>query len=252
MREDMAQVIVERPRHGGGVKYPRGSARNTDRVSIEEWHKREAIRRPWQSHSWQKGLNENLAPLRRFIRSRLGRPWDKVYGEICERINRDSAVQLHIWQHLVQFVCTNPYEVTGDVHRRWWSAWAAFYVDPRSGLLRERRHKRKPSAAELAATRIRLGMDTIVPIDDGRCYDRIKELWYELELRDRPANGKVYDVAARRELSCNDRGAFRRYRGRDVYVARKRQLNTKEIRRVEAAIARSGRRRAKGGIIPAP
>ena len=37
MREDMAKVIVERPRHGGGVKFPRGSARATDRIPPDDW-----------------------------------------------------------------------------------------------------------------------------------------------------------------------------------------------------------------------
>src|SRR5688500_12073029 len=111
MRDDMAQVIVERPRYGGGIKYPRGSVRDTDRLPAEDWKRREGIGRPWRGRSGEKFLNENLSPLRRFLRSSVGRPWDKVYGEICERINRNSAVQLHIWQHLVQYVCTNPYEV---------------------------------------------------------------------------------------------------------------------------------------------
>ena len=116
MREDMAKVIVERPRHGGGLKYPRGSTRANDSLSIDQWHGREAMKRPWQQWSKQKHLNENLAPLRRFLRSRLGRPWDKVYGEICQRINRDSAVQLHIWQHLAQYVCTDPHVIRGGGH----------------------------------------------------------------------------------------------------------------------------------------
>src|SRR5688572_17613136 len=118
MRDDMAQVIVERPRYGGGVKYPRGSVRGTDRLSVEDWTRREGMVRPWRGRAGEKFLNENLAPLRRFVRSRVGRPWDKVYAEICERINCNSAVQLHIWQHLVDYVCTDPHLIAGDVAGR--------------------------------------------------------------------------------------------------------------------------------------
>src|SRR5688572_30014619 len=131
MREDMAKVIVERPRKRGGLKYPRGSVRGVDRMPLDDWPKRRGIRRPWQERHAEKFLNENLAPLRRFLQSNVGRPWDKVYGEICQRINRSSAVQLHIWQHLSDFVCTNAHEIEGYVGRRFHGRlWHDFYVDP--------------------------------------------------------------------------------------------------------------------------
>ena len=125
MRSDMAKVIVERPRTGGGFSFPRRRP-DCDRLEMDEWRSREGIRRPWGSN--RKGLNENLAPLRRYLQSQIGRPWDKVYSEICQHMNRDSAVQLHIWQHLMQFV-----SVTPRAERPWRSA--DFIVHPRTGLL---------------------------------------------------------------------------------------------------------------------
>ena len=70
-------------------------------------------------------------------RSNVGRPWTKVYSEVCERINRDSAVQLHVWQHLMQDVCTDPYVIQGDVRRWPGFEWCRFYVDPRGTPPRE-------------------------------------------------------------------------------------------------------------------
>src|SRR5688500_11192928 len=102
MRDDMAKLLVERPRVGGGVKYPRGAERPWKGVPLDERPHKESIKFSWnRAKTCPKWLNENLAPLRRFLRSRCGRPWDEVYSEICQRINRDSAVQLHIWQHLM-------------------------------------------------------------------------------------------------------------------------------------------------------
>src|SRR4051812_29056576 len=98
MRHDMAKVIVERPRHGGGAKYPRAAFRSDSHRQMEDHPRRTSAKRPWMEFGrGQKHLNENLAPLRRYLRSQVGRPWDKVYSEIRERINPDSAVQLHIW-----------------------------------------------------------------------------------------------------------------------------------------------------------
>jgi len=87
MRHDMAKVIVERPRWGGGMKFQRNAERKWQRVPLDERPRAEAIKERWrQSKVTLKQLNENLAPLRRFLRSRVGRPWDEVYSEICERI----------------------------------------------------------------------------------------------------------------------------------------------------------------------
>ena len=106
-------------------------------MPLEDRRTREGMRRSWQEYGRCKSLNENLAPLRRYLRSQVGRPWDNVYGEICERINRRSAVQLHIWQHLAEYVCTDPHVISGEVHRHGlFGSLRNFYVDPRTGLLR--------------------------------------------------------------------------------------------------------------------
>jgi hypothetical protein len=233
MREDMAKVIVERPRHGGGLKYPRGSARATDRIDREEWRKREGLRRPWIEHCFDKGLNENLAPLRRFLASSLGRPWDKVYGQICQRINRNSAVQLHIWQHLSDFVCTNPYEVDGDVGRRWYTRiHQDFYVDPRTGLLRRSSRLTKAQWGRMPPQGLSRQplQNPVVPINDNRCYEQIDGVWYELDLRKPPASGYVYG-----QVTFNPRLGYRQYRGRRLYVGAMLRLDVRAARRVGRA-----------------
>lgn len=51
-----------------------------------------------------KYLNENLSPLVNFLASRKGKHWDKVYSEICLHFKKDKAINLHIFQHLFQYV----------------------------------------------------------------------------------------------------------------------------------------------------
>ena len=155
MREDMAKVIVERPRRGGGVRFPRGAGRHQG--DFERLPRRQGINRPWTYGGDRKGLNENLAPLRRYLLSNVGRPWDRVFGDICERINVSSAVQLHIWQHVRDYVCLDAVRVEeggnnrhvpkngksrkhrirrgGYVDSRGRGIRKPFLVDPRSGLL---------------------------------------------------------------------------------------------------------------------
>jgi hypothetical protein len=236
MREDMAKVIVERPRHGGGVRFPRSSVAVRDELPMEDAWKRQSIRRPWTATSCYKGLNENLAPLRRYLRANLGRPWNKVYSEVCQRINRNSAVQMHVWQHLMLEVCTDPHIVRGDVGQGPWSfRWFGFYVDAKTGLLREnldhwRWHQRgaKPAKA----------IDRVA-IDDRHEHRLIDGLWYELELAPLPRGARaVYDMVLRRWCHVSDLKAIQAlYDGRRVYAARKRQLNKREIRKLPCVAA---------------
>ncbi|SRR6266480_293704 len=102
MRADMSRVIVERPRLGsrannddkGEMKLRQKALENEDLLPG-----RQSTARGRRAYS--KHLNEHLAPLRRFLNSRIGKHWSKVYAEIRENINPDSAVQMHIMQHLV-------------------------------------------------------------------------------------------------------------------------------------------------------
>jgi hypothetical protein len=226
----MAKVIVERPRHGGGFKYPRGSVRSTDRLAREDWHRREGIRHPWTLRGMNKGLNENLAPLRRFLRSHVGRPWDKVFAEICQRINRNSAVQLHIWQHLSDFVCTNPYEVAGEVGRRWYTRLRQdFYVDPRTGLLRRSPRLTKRQWGRMPGREFppQPLPNPVVPINENRCYEMIDNVWYELDLRKPPASGYVYG-----HVTFNPRLGYRQYRGRRLYIGAMLPLDGRAAQRI--------------------
>ena len=91
----------------------------------------------------EKSLNENLAPLLRFLRRRVGRPWDRVYAEITERVSGDSAVQRHILEHVFDFVERNVRTIDGVLcHSAQWLGVRplesrALYVCPRTGYLRQ-------------------------------------------------------------------------------------------------------------------
>jgi len=232
MREDMAKVIVERPRFGGGVRFPRTTAAVRDDLPLEESWKRQGMRRPWNWTPSRKMLNENLAPLVRYLRSNVGRPWNKVYSEVCQRINRNSAVQMHVWQHLMWEVCTDPHLVPqmlqGRVGRWPWSfRQYRFYVDPKTGLLRENpKYRQRFSHEAKPAERL-----DRVSIDAGREYRLLEGIWYEIELAPLPVGAQVYDMAMRQrssEISPEERARF--YGGRPVYAVKKRQLNKREIR----------------------
>ena len=229
MRDDTAKIIVERPRRGGGYKYPRARSGRTGRHGPDVLPSREGIGRPWSGNG--KWLNENLAPLRRYLRSQVGRPWDKVYGEICQHMNRDSATQLHIWQHLQMEVCLDPHVIAGEVSR--YGAWGhldEFFVHPRTGLLR-----RKVRRGRIGNRRRDEARADVVCIGSTRELRLIEGVWYELTLAPLPDAAEwADDVVLRKVAWPAPRSTLERFYRRPVYALTKRQLNTKEIRRLRA------------------
>lgn len=240
MRDDMAKVIVERPRRGGGVKYPRHAA-SWQRTTPEDWPRRQAMRSCWGDHYWwfRKSLNENLAPLWRFLRSRCGRPWDAVYSEISARIDASSAVQLHVLQHLWQDVCVNTRVRPRDgavcdskgLPLRDWARWRRplFYVHPvtRALCVNEPPPRRWPGAGA--------GDERdVVPKDASHQYRRINGIWYELTLAPIPRNGaaELWDMVHRKTVNFLTNREAIHCGGQWCYAVAKRQLNKREIRRL--------------------
>jgi hypothetical protein len=226
----MAKLLVERPRLGGGGKLRR--YRRFD--PTEDGPTRQSMSRNRDGRG--KILNENLAPLCRFLASNVGRPWNVVYSELREHVRIDSAIQLHILQHLWQFVernvilvdgvpCCGEGRSYGDPLRTW-RRGSAFYVHPTNGLLlpikkvwkRKRRPKPPPPKT----------------LPDGRQAHQINGIWYAVELADYvEGNPPVIDVVLG-EQSGHDswRTRLETYGSSYVYGIRKQQLGKREIRRL--------------------
>ena len=144
MRKDMFELIIERPRIGWRCgrkgRYATKSRTNPEALPCKE---------PMWFRGKTKSLNENLAPLRRFLERRVGRPWDSVWSELREFLSPKSAVHNHVFIHVWQYVERNPVIIDGIPHRPEASGskrdkffplsnycWRGFYVCPRTGLLR--------------------------------------------------------------------------------------------------------------------
>jgi hypothetical protein len=188
MREDMARVIVERPRNGG-----HGNRRGRHQ-EYEDLPAHEGMRRPWALRGDQKELNENLAPLRRYLARQVGRPWSKVYSEIAAHIRVDSAVQQHVRDHLRDFVAVAPRRNIGTWRSSYRDGlwWQELYVDPATDLLcrtdqlpeEKRRLRAKRSRPSVPVERIALAGDRELRLING--------IWYELSLA--PLPEPVYRV----------------------------------------------------------
>lgn len=145
----MAKVIVERPRIGSrnSSDDPKGWRRRRygKGNDPEDLPSKESMSRG-RKYGDDKQLNEHLRPLYRYLDKQVGRPWDKVFSEICERINMNSTVQRHIMQHVFDHVADKLH--VGDdgvpmIHysfggfRPIYDSWYKLYVHPVDGLLKK-------------------------------------------------------------------------------------------------------------------
>lgn len=182
MRDDMARVIVERPR------IPAFNSRKGRRRALEDLPTHEGLRRAQSLRGDRKQLNENLAPLRRYLERQVGRPWDKVYAEIAQRLRVDNTVQQHVRDHLRDFVAITPrrqiHDWRASIHSGLW--WQLLYVNPVTGLL-----CRTDLLPEVKARRRTIRHRTPAPIEriqlaKDRELRLIGGLWYEVKLAPLP------------------------------------------------------------------
>ncbi len=226
MRSDMHKVIVERPRLlRARWENKKTALRLTKQQSAQAMDAAEDYDsgpRRASSRRHEKWLNENLAPLRRYLMRQVGRPWDKVYGEIRQTIDTRSAIGLHVLQHLEDYVATDAFLEDGVVCEWRWRGGAmpvdGLYVHPKTGLLRFAKRRKTPRQQPPLET---------VRVNDTVQYQKIDGLWFCME----------YRPAAPDELVPGYHGKLVRaselgYRA--LVLARKQQCDRKTIRRIES------------------
>jgi hypothetical protein len=238
MRSDMATVIVERPRFGSSSRgKSKGYLRSLQRMGQEGLPAREGMKRRHQGHT--KSLNEHLGPLRRYLDSQVGRPWNKVFSEICAHIDRSSAVQDHVRDHVADYVATHVLEIDGEpCHGAgfWYGrplreiGWSHWYVCPRSGILkrvkpRKRSQNRRPKPPDAPR---------FVRVSDSLQCRLIDGVWHVVSLQPLPLpqegkNGPEWDVVLDQHASQIDFAMARKNYGDLVFASGKRRLARREL-----------------------
>jgi hypothetical protein len=225
MRSDMDKVIVERPRLGSRQKARKGYRKKWQRFTAEDYPQRESI---FAHKGRTKFFNEHLGPLRRYLRKQAGRPWNKVFAEICKNLRCDSVVQSHVRDHLYDFVAVNVVEIDGvmcygdgwkrglplDVRR-----WTILYVCPSTGILR------------VAEPRAPLPPTNRICVDASLQYHRIHGRWWEVRLRKVPAEADhCWDaLLGKPVVHCTSAELIARY-GFQSYALSARPLKPVEAR----------------------
>jgi hypothetical protein len=245
----MKKVIVERPRLGSrNNNDDKGQQKRFQKLAQDDGvgPKRESTSR--HRRNSQKQLNEHLKPLFRFLEGKVGKFWDKVYAEIRENINTNNAVQGHILQHLEHYVEKNVIEVRKGVFTdsKGDKIYDPFFVHPKTGCLTKNEdsgyfHKYSfggPNYGTAATPKFETVGD--------RTFKEIEGVWYELGLKPMPAPKPVPGKGRYYSPSFPDPPVFdkvlntslfeyanaRKLYGGNYYATMKRQLNSKEIKKL--------------------
>lgn len=254
MRQDMHELLKVLPCRGGGwakIKAPRtldeAPTQEPMRPRVGGWNLKE-------NHDW-------VTPVKRYLRSQVGRLWNDVFSDICAVNDPRSKTQYDLREYIRYAVHTNVVLVDGepqdtDGH----SIWRDHWVHPDTGILMA-----APEYKRRRWSGWRKKFDQ-VPIDATQKYVRVKGLWYLVTFapftreayaaatapiprqvadfnawysavltdRYRP---RIIDVVFGAELRRNYDDACRQLHnewGSAIYAVEKRQIGSREIKKVTA------------------
>jgi hypothetical protein len=141
MRHDMARVVTERPRRGHGNPSKKWGRRlRQDEFGAEDHGPARAPIAREHQYGWHcKEFSDVLGPLRRYLHTQVGRPWDKVWSDLTRNLDHRSLTGRHIVSHVMWDVERNAWlGADGRVYHRRRShtgTVSGLYVHPRTGLL---------------------------------------------------------------------------------------------------------------------
>ena len=244
MRSDMKKVVVERPRWGSRGRNRKFGARlrYVEGHDYEEQPKKALGFESYRGAKYaEKEFTDVLNPLERFLRSSLGRPWNKIYSELCAGRDKRKATSLQFFRRLENIVATNCYFdrngrlqvlIKGKERKV-----QGFYVHPVSGLLCEAPVKTESASRRECwraqeVTCLYLGSDLGYRKQDGIWY-RVK--WSRIVLKPEDPRIQPCDVFLKRKVHLNW--------GVNWVAIEKKQCNREELKELKRLLE-SGKARS--------
>lgn len=206
-----------------------------------------------------KSFSDNLNPLYQWLHSKVGQPWDRVYNELAQVMDFSTLAGQHILTHVWGYVEREVFIIDDIPHTaryhycrekrqarsilkplgKYWKGKGELYIHPETGIL---------SVAEIPQKKRSPRRQDYFFLDKYHQYHQLNGIWYLISFCDLPkpfvtyVDGvpKVHSVVVRdvlerqtityKELSSRNHTA--------IYAHHKRQCNKKEIRWIEAQIAK--------------
>lgn len=257
MRKDLNKVLCEHERHRSWDNFSNYRHKKVYAVGageeMENLPGRESMKERFNAGWNNKEFGENLTPLWGFVRKNVGRPWDKVFSELCKTFNMSSVINQHILQHLDGFVEQECFEEDGVVYVRssrgghaspLSTNWTTeYFVHPRTGILLKNKHfksyKQIRTDGHQARATEEAKIHIVIDKDIELCRHDENSTWFVCEQADFPepkivetynADGKLivtrlpvrpFDAWRRETVSPGWNYPLTRKRGVDGYYAKR-------------------------------
>ncbi|MFN6567534.1 hypothetical protein [Dendronalium sp. ChiSLP03b] len=233
----LSEIVIERPRGGRRISLKKLTGFKKQLHKITEEASQDGLLNPYliKPINKSKYLSDHLGPLRRFLRSKVGQPWNDIYSELCQRLDPSTMAGQHVLDHLWDYVERHVEIIDGGIYSKSnrqiqldGSYRDRFYIHPQTGILCAvqkvpRKQKQKPEQTD------------VVIVDDYHQYHKLNEIWYLITFADfPPQTDYVMDVF---------KGLIHRSaamsKGQKIYAASKQQCNKKEIRFILNQLAKN-------------
>ncbi|HLP87025.1 MAG TPA: hypothetical protein VK184_00245 [Nostocaceae cyanobacterium] len=232
------EIVIERPRCGRRISAKRvtGFKKSLYKLTVEATE--DGLFRPYviKVRKKTKYLTDHLGPLRRFLLSKAGQPWDEVYSELCQRLDTSTMTGLHVLSHLKHFVEEHVEIIDGVSYEKPYQGRHIpltdfrdkLYVHPETGILtlanKNPRKQKRESYQD----------DDAITIDDYHQYQKLNEIWYLITFEDFPPFPHEFASDIIKGLIHYSRATT--IRGRGVYAVKKKQCNKKELRLINSKL----------------
>ncbi|MFB2974296.1 hypothetical protein ACE1CD_35485 [Aerosakkonema sp. BLCC-F183] len=240
----LGEIVIERPRRGMRISAKKLTGYKKALEKITQEATEEGLLSPYLIKIRQrtKHFSDHLGPLRRWLRSKVGQPWDAVYKELCQQIEMRTLIGQHLLGHVWGFVERDVELIDGVPYRKksysYYSErrpigdWREeLYVHPETGILCLA--KRRPNKDINKGDNKR---DDLIIIDAYHQYRKLDDLWYLVTLQDIPPMEKPTDVLLKTAIRpCVARLEY----GREVYAVSKQPCGKKEIKFILQKLAKN-------------
>jgi hypothetical protein len=145
----------------------------------------------------RKTFNENLNPLKGWLRSCIGKKWDKCYSELRKKFDARSVVNNHILEHLYDYIQVHTKIIDGRVlglHRWKSDGWVPvkelshdYYVCPKDGTVKvTNKAPRRSIIKEKEAAKKRERDAEFRELDADTHLRLIENVWFVFTVKDLP------------------------------------------------------------------
>ncbi|MEH1785751.1 MAG: hypothetical protein V7K67_28555 [Nostoc sp.] len=227
----LSEIVIERPRGGMRISLKKVTGFKKQLYKITQDAIQDGLLNPYliKPINKSKHLSDHLGPLRRFLRSQVGQPWNDVYSKLCQRLDPNTMAGKHVIDHVWGYVERYVEIIDGGFYSKPYRGYRSqldtnhrdrFYIHPETGILCgaekvPRKQKQKPEQTD------------IVIIDNYHQYHKLNEIWYLITFEDFPPPPTHYVTDVVKGIIHRSAAM---YRGRMIYAVSKQQCSKKEIR----------------------